>query len=426
MKEEKIPSNLVVFNYKSNGKAMPSVDDVPTLVKDAVLKELQANDTNPFYKIEAIDYPVNGSGGVYEASFFKSFINVSKQRPIPGSKRGHEFTSRPSSDFYMIGGSTVDNADGTGTAYFKMYIPPNGDPTDHSGFIRDARAGIVNFSLVTAPEYNVKKDADGVERRHFTKSNGYERNDAVEFGAGAMSQVVNSKEVINFEATREMIEAGLISRNDKGYSLYVDGKVSRPMLRRMVANADDETKTAIGELIMLIDAKHTNGGKPMELNEAIQMVQNAAANGAINLGETFKDKIALRNEADKKNEAIVLALNGKGFGDDLIAGIDKMIAENKANANAIAKDAVSTAFGAETFEVDMNGKKESVKNAAHEYAMQKCAGKYGADLDKEINSLKDDVVMKSIRANQADPNSAVNRIVENGAAKSGERKSFNA
>ena len=70
MKEEKIPSNLVVFNYKSNGKAMPSVDDVPTLVKDAVLKELQANDTNPFYKIEAIDYPVNGSGGVYEASFF--------------------------------------------------------------------------------------------------------------------------------------------------------------------------------------------------------------------------------------------------------------------------------------------------------------------------------------------------------------------
>ena len=164
----------------------------------------------------------------------------------------------------------------------------------------------------------------------------------------------------------------------------------------------------------------------MELNEAIQMVQNAAANGAINLGETFKDKIALRNEADKKNEAIVLALNGKGFGDDMLAGIDKMIAENKANANAIAKNAVSTAFGAETFEVDMNGKKESVKNAAHEYAMQKCAGKYGADLDKEINSLKDDVVMKSIRANLADPNSAVNRIVENGAAKPGERKSFNA
>ena len=423
MKEEKIPSNLVVFNYKSTGNTIPSVDEVPTLVKDAVLKELQANDSNPFYKIEAIDYPVNGSGGVYEASFFKSFINVCKQRPIPGSKRGHEFTSRPSSDFYMVGGSTVDNSDGTGTAYFKMYIPPNGDPTDNSGFIRDARAGIVNFSLVSAPEYNVKKDKDGVERRHFTKSNGYERNDAVEFGAGAMSQVVNSKEVINFDEAREMIESGLISRNDKGETLYINGKVSRPMLRRMVANADCENKAEVAELISLIDKKKNGGSTMNELDEAIQMVKNAAANGKVNLGETFKDSITLRNADDVKNAEIVKELNERKLD---IAGIDKMIAENKANANAIAKNAVSTAFGAESFEVGVNGKKESVKNAAHEYAMQKCAGKYGADLDKEINSLKDDVVMKSIRANQADPFSAVNRIVENGAAKPGERKSFNA
>ena len=149
----------------------------------------------------------------------------------------------------------------------------------------------------------------------------------------------------------------------------------------------------------------------MELNEAIQMVQNAAANGAINLGETFKDKIPLRNADDVKNAEIVKELNERKLD---IAGIDKMIAENKANANAIAKNAVSTAFGAESFEVDVNGKKESVKNAAHEYAMQRCAGKYGAGLDKEINALKDDVVMKSIRANQADPFSAVNRIVETG------------
>lgn len=425
MNNEKIPSNLVVFNYKSSKANMPSIEEVPTLVKDSVLQVLQKNDKEPYYKIEAIDYPVNGSGGVYEASFFKSFINVTKQRPIPGSKRGHEFTSRPSSDFYMIGGKTEENADGTGTAYFKMYIPTIGDPTDNHGFIRDAQAGMVNFSLVTAPEYNVKKDPDGVERRHFTKSNGYERNDAVEFGAGAMTQMVNSKEVINFEEAREMIENGQISRNDKGESLYANGKVSRPMLRRMVANADCENKAEIAELISLIDKKQ-NGGKPMELNDAIQMVQNAAANGQINMGETFKNCLVLKSEADKKNEAIVLALNGKGLGDDLVAGIDKIIAENKANAGAIAKNAVSAAFGPETFELDVAGKKESTKNAAHEYALQKCQGKTGAELETVINSLKDDIVMKSIRANQADPNSGINAIHENGATKPGERKTVNA
>ena len=162
----------------------------------------------------------------------------------------------------------------------------------------------------------------------------------------------------------------------------------------------------------------------MELNEAIQMVQNAATNGAINLGDTFK--IALRNEADKKNEEIVKAMNGKGLGEDVLAGIDKIIAENKANANAIAKNAVSAAFGPEAFEVDVNGKKESMTNAAHEYAIQKCSGKTGADLETAINSLKDDVVMKSIRANQADPNSGINRIHENAKPLDTGRKTFNA
>lgn len=413
MNENKMPSNLVVMNYRSSEKPLPNVEDVPVLVKKAVLDELQKNDKEPYYKIEAIEYPASGSGGVYEASFFKSFINVTKQRPIPGSKRGHEWISRPSSDFYMIGGKTEDNSDGTGTAYFLIYIPPMGDPTDNAGFIRDARANMVHFSLVTQPEYNVKKDPDGVERRHFTKSNGYERNDAVEFGAGAMSQVVNSKEIINFEEARNMIENGQISRNDKGETLYVNGKVSRPMLRRMVANADCENKTEIAELISLIDKKQ-NGGKPMELNEAVQMVQNAAANGQLNLGETFK--VALRNKDDEKNAELVKALNGKNLGEDVLAGIDKIIAENKANADAIAKNAVAAAFGPESVTTEVNGKKETTKNAAFEYAIQKCTGKTGADLETAINSLKDDVVMKSLRANQADPNSGINIIQSNGGS----------
>jgi hypothetical protein len=415
MKQEKnvMPEGFRVLNYAESAKTL-DVSQVPVLVSDKALKALQKNDAEPFYKVEAIDYPVVGSGGVYEPSFFKSFINVLKDRPIPGSKRGHEWQSRPNNDFYMVGGKTVDNKDGTGTAYFLMYIPPTGDGTENYGFIRDAEAGLVNFSLVTRPEYNVQKDPKtGESIFYFTASKGSERNDAVEYGAGAMKQIVNSRDDFNLDEAREKIEHGLISRNDKGESLFVNGKVSRPMLRRMVSNADCENKPDIAELISLIDKKQ-NGGKPVELTEALEMVKNAAANGNTNLTELMKNCGAeklLRTAADDEAVAFKNAMVAK-LGDKPAERLDLVLAENKANAEAIAKNAVVAEFGAEKIK---NGTAE-IENPAHTYAIQKCGGKTGEELKNSLEALKDDVVMKGIRANQADPNSGIN-LVQNGGAK---------
>jgi len=224
-----------------------------------------------------------------------------------------------------------------------MYIPPFGDTTDNTGFKRDADAGIVNFSLVTQPEYNVKKDEDGVERRHFTKTNGYERNDAVEYGAGAMSKVVNSKQnEIDFDELKKLATNGKYSRKNIDDEIIQNGKVSYPVLRSMIARADCENKTEIGNILSIID-KSSNGRKLMndELKEAVERVQNAAANGSIVVSDVFKN-LALRTEDDKKNETLVLALNSKKLGDDVLAAIDTMIAQNKANADAIAKNEVAT------------------------------------------------------------------------------------
>lgn len=417
MKENKsLPDGVVFLNYKqSSNTNIPAVADIP-IGNKKILDKLTSGDPSPMFKSEAIDFPVIGTGGVYEKSFFKSFINVCKERPIPGSKRGHEYSSRPANDFYMVGGQLIENADGkSGTAVFLMYIPPFGDTTDNTGFKRDAEAGIVNFSLVTQPEYNVKKDDDGVERRHFTKTNGYERNDAVEYGAGAMAQVVNSKQNdIDFDELKNLVTNGKYSRKNIDDEIIQNGKVSYPVLRSMIARADCENKAEIGNILSMID-KASNGRKTMdvELQEAVERVQNAAKNGSIVIADVFKNAgIALRTEDDKKNEELVKALNSKKLGDDILVAVDTLIAQNKANADAIVKNEVSTVFGAEKVK---NAKGEEVENPAYTYAFEKCSGKTGDALKNEIESLKNSAVMKGIRANQADPFSSIN-MIENGGA----------
>ncbi|MGD8567329.1 MAG: hypothetical protein PVJ39_04540, partial [Gammaproteobacteria bacterium] len=240
----KTPKNLVAFNFLSSQVSI-NADDVPTLVSDKVMSELTNGDENPYFKIQAINYPVNGSGiyphdeAVYTEEFFESFVNVTKERPIPGSKRGHEWGSRPNNDFYMVGGSLVKNGDGKGTVYFKNYIPPEGDGTSNLGFLRDLKAGIVHFSLVTMPEYNVSED----EKMYITGSIGHERNDAVQYGDGAMEQTTNSKYQDEFfERAKNLISDGKIdikTRANSGEPIQ-NGKVVRSVLRRIVARANVE------------------------------------------------------------------------------------------------------------------------------------------------------------------------------------------
>lgn len=410
-----MPDNLVFLNYKqSANKNIPAASDIP-IGNQKIFDTLKKNDSNPMLKVEAIDYPAVGTGGVYEKSFFKSFVDVTKNRPIPGSKRGHEYASRPANDFYMIGGQLIDNADGkTGTAIFLMYIPPFGDSTDNTGFMRDADAGIVNFSLVTQPEYNVKKDDDGIERRHFTKTNGYERNDAVEYGAGAMAQVVNSNtSKLNFELTKALAMNGQYVRENKDGEIIQSGKVSYPVLRSMVAHADCENKSEIAEILSIIDKK-TNGGKPVELKEAMEMVVNALKNGAVAFAEIAKNagcEKLLKTDTDTASIALANSLSSK-LGAEPEKALDLMIKQNADNSKAIVENSIVAVFG--TKEKDIAGVKK--ENAAFTYAFQKLENKKGEELVTALNSLKEDPIMKAIRQNQADNFSETNTI-ENGGTK---------
>ena len=420
--EGNLPDGLVYLNFKTPDSAtLPKASELPTLIPEETFNVLRDGDQNqePLLVTEAIDFPVEGSGGVYTKEFFQSFLNRLKVHVFGGNKLGHSWPERD--DFFTIGGKINTNQDGkTGTVYLKIYIPSFGFETTNSGFIRNVKAKNVHYSLVTYPQGELRKGDDGEYKMHFVESIGYERNDAVPFEGGAMKQRVNTSEVqkINFELARELIENGKVSRDDNGEEFLVNGKVSRPMLRRMVANADCERKSEIGELISMID-KRKNGGKPVELKEAIEMVSNAAANGTVNLKDLMKNCGAeklLRNEKDDEMIALANSLTAK-LGDKPLEKLEVVLAENKKNAEAIAENAVIEIVGKKKLE---NGE----ENPAFTHAMKEVNGKTGEALQNAIEALKDDSVMKVLLGNVADPNTRINAVVTDKKLASNEVKAY--
>ena len=116
-------SELRRLNYSQSKKKTRLIIDpteIPNLVPADILKEWQKDDTDPYYKIQEIEYPIVANRINYKESFFESFINKLKERPIPGSRAGHELFSsvRPPTDFIMIGAKMVPASDGNGTVYF--------------------------------------------------------------------------------------------------------------------------------------------------------------------------------------------------------------------------------------------------------------------------------------------------------------------
>ena len=405
--------NVETLIYHNKKKLSVTSDDIPSLVPNDTMTALLNGDAEPYYKIEAIDYPAQGSGGIYEGDFFNSFVNGLKERPYPGSKRGHEFTSRPSSDFYTVGGSVVPKDENSGTAYLKMYIPKQGDTTSNDGFIRDAKAGIVNFSLVTYPEYNVTLDKDGNQTRHFTASKGFERNDAVEYGTGAMEQQVNSAvHKTDFETAKKLINDGHFKRtgNSDG-DIIQNGVVMRPVLRAILSRADVENKSELSELVSMIDRKH-NGGKT-NMDEELETIKNCLVNGTANIN-VVAEKLGiankLRNENDDKNAAVVKELNSMfGSPADLLATVKAVKEENAATAAVAVENAVIQAFGQPKIK---NGKGEDVANKCYVRAMELCANKSGDELKKAIENAKSDVFIKDELSMRADNNSDFNIIVD--------------
>lgn len=406
------------FELVYNSRSVEETEEtVPTTIGEAEWKKLLDinKDTNPFIKIEGIPIPCMGTGGNYDVPFWESFNERIAELLLPGDKFGHEFISRQPTDFFTIGSKIAKDSKGQLTEYLKIYIPPEGFTTSNFGFIRDIKMGLVHFSIVTAPEYTMEKDKDGNDFRNFIATKGYERNDAVGYGEGAMTQIVNSKprnKLLDINLAKSLINNGQYRTigNSDG-DIIQNGVVMRPVLRAMLSHADAENKSELSELVSMIDRKSNSGGTKVEINEAYELIKNSLVNGAVPYTDVAKncgmDKF-VRTENDKQNESVVKELNSMFAGStDIVASVKAMKAENESNSKVAVENAVVQAFGTAKIK---NGAGEDIDNLSYTRAMELCNGKSGAELKTAIENAAKDPIIMHFRSEQADNNSQINAI----------------
>lgn len=395
--------NLVFLNYRSISET-PAVETVPILLPNEKYKTLIDGDKEPFFKIESIEYPVKGNGGIYTEQFFESFLSVMNDRPIPGSKRGHTFESRPASDLYTVGGKIDKNGDGTGTVHMRVYIPRDGDSDSNTGLIRDAKSNIVHFSLVTWPEYSVKKDEDGNEEIYFTASKGYERNDAVEYGAGAMKQTVNSFTDFDIYEAKNLIDSGKYNVIDDSDEVIQNGYVMRTALRRIVSRAANGNPEVASLISMIDKAESKKRGKRMEKAELLEAIRREPGLTLDEIAKAVNQSDRLMVEDHKNALAVMTELNKLGVKDPVAE-----IKANRARIEELAKSersvALTNAFGASKVE---NGEEVNLVRGYAEERVPKNA--VGEDLVKAIEDVKNSAIAKRLAGEMADPSSEVNRI----------------
>jgi hypothetical protein len=207
----------------SSEKLTMSPDEIPTTAPEEALNQFVGDDKEPFYKIQEIEYPIKANGYVYVESFFESFIEKIKTNLIPGSKDGHEmrYGKRGQTDFLLVGGLIKSNGDKTGKVYLKNYIPPFAE-SDNSNFIREAKANMIDFSLVSYTRDVREGLPDGSSVWNVVESMFGERNDAVGYGEGSMEQKTNS---LNGEVDNKG-ELKVNELLDKLKALKVNGEIT--------------------------------------------------------------------------------------------------------------------------------------------------------------------------------------------------------
>lgn len=348
MVKNKINENFRCLNLaqSESEKITITPDSIPTLIPADILNKWQDGDSEPFYKLQKIDYPIVANRLIYEESFFESFIGKLKNRPIPGSKEGHSFWGgeKPPTDFILIGAKMEPKGDGTGSVFFKNYIPPQGATESNDRFILENKSDMIHYSLVTWPKTVIETDEDGERLVRVVESIRGERNDAVEFETSAMKQVTN--------------------------------------------NFDEEEEE----------------NKPMKKNEILAELNTMRDNNQISIIEIAKNmgvENMLVTEVQLNAVKLINSLSE--------AGIKDPVAEIKALKDQIDENADRN-FNSTMTEKYGPVHTEEAPNLLRNYAQGKLEGKTGEELKNGIDELSKDPIALKFAAERADVNSDENNI----------------
>lgn len=444
------------FNLRteSDEKLNVSPDSIPNISPESSIALFRQEGETPYYKIQAIEYPTKANGWLYTEEFWDSYLKRLSRAPFPGSKNGHDtrWGARGSTDLLVIGGKMQKNGDGSGVVYLKNYIPLKGESGDNSTFIAMNKAGMLDYSIVSFTKDVVETLPDGTVVRKCVESLSGERNDAVDYGTGAMGMKTNAaSQVINTDAVaqaKRLISAGkvdstsrwkptaadenkLLGDNDWAsyaswhliedesepeetkarykYLYGMNGKVYRSALRAIASRAAQqdlqELSEIASEMLKSLDAK-TKENHTMDKQELLDALATLKANNGVTLAEVAG---AMGLESQLKTNADVDSLAKFNeiktvLGDDPIAAAKKLSADAE-SASAAAREKALT---------DLVGPKAN--NDRYTYADRFTAGLTGEKFNAALEALKTDPIMLRLSADAADMNSAVN-IVAGGETK---------
>lgn len=282
------------LNYRTSGKINYTADEIPNLAPKEALAEFMKGDETPYFKLQRIDYPIKANGFTYTESFFQSFLKNLKDAPFPGAKDGHEMQwgKRGNTDFILVGGLLESKGDGKGSVYLKNYIPPMGALSSNETFIKENKAGMVHFSLVSYVKEERIETKDGYEVNIVESLYG-ERNDAVDRGTGAMQQVTNAA-----------------VGGDEKDNTQRGKKTMKQELMEMLANFKSE-KVTLQEI-----AKVMNAEDQLVTDEHVQALAVVNSLKKLEVTDPVKVITELRETVAKNAKAVKSAALDKAFGSD--------------------------------------------------------------------------------------------------------------
>ena len=426
---EKVALKLIPANSE---KLSIDPSTIPTIAPSQSINDFQKGDTTPYYKVQKINFPVLANGMNYQKSFFESLLSNMKDRPIPGSKDGHnmQWGARSKTDFLLVGGKIENGKDDTGSVYLKNYVPPKAE-SDNQNFITECKSDLVHFSIVAYARKEIIENSDGTYTVNVLDCGAQGlRNDAVSYGEGAMGQVTNADNVRvlgkSVSNARKLINAGKINKgplsaNDetpegdwaqfalwnmieitdaeaetKGrykYPYGKNGEVYLQALRAIASRAEQQGLSELSdlarELYDLAKKKTSNKGGNVEKNEileALKTVKLTAAEVLEAMGESTK-------LVNKQHEDALIVVNGlAALGiKDPVAEVTAMKATIEQNAKIVRNAALDSAYGS-----DPEG-----KNSLRQYA-EKMISAEEKNLNAAIEKLKTDPIALKLAGDKAD------------------------
>ena len=282
---------------------------------------------------------------------------------------------------------------------------------------------MVHYSLVSYTKDEIIQDDDGITINVIASIKG-ERNDAVEYGLGAMDQKTNEEAKYNpypNEHSARIIVPGRFEQDSferKNITTGVDIIIGRlkgetttttqayrfKIKNFTVSEAKKWLKDHDIKYILFEPAtEKENKGEAMTKEEILEKLKALKANAEITLLD-IAEALGLSKQllTDEHTEALKLVNSFKEIeSKDPVTELKSLREQVKANSGAVRNAELDKAFGNDA----------DKKNYLRQYAEKQAGDLLGEELEKRINEIKEDPIAKQLAKDRTDYTTDTNAII---------------